>query len=110
MEGQHCFPESAGCDQSPFVRPVAEYGRSGGCSVTGGYVYRGDDIPALDGVYLFADYCSPGIRGLQVDGATVIDSRTWDLPVEEVQSFGQGDDGELYLLLAGGPVLKLVAP
>ncbi|MGE3909185.1 MAG: sorbosone dehydrogenase family protein, partial [Chloroflexota bacterium] len=41
MEGQHCYPASANCDPTPYVMPVAEYGRSSGCSVTGGYVYRG---------------------------------------------------------------------
>ena len=47
---------------------------------------------------LFADNCAPGIRGLQLDGDTVIDTRTWDLPIEQVYSLGQGDDGELYVL------------
>ncbi|HEV8115563.1 MAG TPA: hypothetical protein VGP53_04935, partial [Acidimicrobiales bacterium] len=85
------------------------YGRDAGCSITGGYVYRGDDIPGLTGAYLYADFCSPGVRGLQLDGDTVIDARTWDLPVEQVQSFGQGDGGELFVLLASGPVLRLTA-
>jgi len=72
-------------------------------------VYRGERIPTLQGVYLFSDYCAAGIRGLQLDQGTVIDDRTWDLPVEQVQSFGQDDDGEVYLMLASGPVLKLTA-
>ena len=55
-EGMHCFPESARCDASPYVAPVAEYPRSGGCSVTGGYVYRGQAIPQFQGVYFFADF------------------------------------------------------
>jgi len=105
MEATHPFDN--GENPAGAVLPIFEYGRDDGCSITGGYVYRGDDIPALVGAYLYADYCSPGIRGLQMDGETVIDSRTWDLPVEQIQSFGQDDDGELYLLLASGPVLKL---
>jgi glucose/arabinose dehydrogenase len=108
MEATHSFE---GGDNPPgAVLPIFEYGRDDGCSITGGYLYRGEDIPGLSGVYLFADYCSPGIRGLQMDGGTVIDERTWDLPVEQLQSFGQGDDGEVYLLLASGPVLKLTTP
>ena len=106
MEATHSFD---GDNPPGAVLPIFEYGREAGCSVTGGYVYRGEEIPGLAGVYLYADYCSAGIRGLQMDGDAVIDDRTWDLPVEQVQSFGQGDDGELYVLLASGPVLKITA-
>jgi glucose/arabinose dehydrogenase len=108
MEGMH--PYDGGESPDGAVLPIFEYSHDEGCSITGGYVYRGDDVPGLPGTYLFADYCEPGIRGLQLDGATVIDERTWDLPVDGIQSFGQDDSGELYLLLAGGPVLRLVAP
>lgn len=108
MEGLHPF--GGGENPADGVLPVYEYRHGVDCSVTGGYVYRGGDIPELAGAYLFADYCAAGIRALQVDGQTVIDERTFDLPVEEIYSFGQGDDDELYLLLASGPVLKLVPP
>lgn len=108
MEGTHAF--GGGENPPGGVLPIHEYGHDPGCSVTGGYVYRGDDIPGLAGTYLFADYCGTGVSGLQLDGGTVIDTRTWDLPVSQVQSFGQADDGELFLLLASGPVLKLIAP
>jgi glucose/arabinose dehydrogenase len=108
MEGTR--PYNGGENPPNGVLPIHEYGHDSGCAITGGYVYRGEAIPGLAGTYLFSDYCATGIRGLQVDGATVIDTRTWDLPVEQVQSFGQGDDGELYLLLASGPVLKLTGP
>ena len=90
--------------------PIFEYGRDQGCSVIGGYVYRGEEIPGLQGTYLYSDYCGTGVRGLQVDGGTVIDTRTWDLPIEEAYSFGQDDAGELYVLLAGGRIVKLVTP
>ena len=67
----HCFPASARCDQSPYVQPVAEYGRDGGCSVTGGYVYRGAAYPSLQGLYFFGDYCSGRIWSLDsADGTT----------------------------------------
>ena len=88
--------------------PIFEYGRDDGCSVIGGYVYRGEAIPALQGTYLYTDYCGAGVRGLQVDGDTVIDTRTWDLPLEDGYSFGQDDAGELFVLLGGGRVVKLV--
>ena len=105
MEGAHSFE---GDNPPGAVLPVFEYSHDEGCSVTGGYVYRGDDIEALQGTYLFADYCARGIRGLQLDGATLIDERGWDLDVEQVLSFGQDRDGELFVLLGSGQVRKLV--
>ncbi|MEQ1788036.1 MAG: PQQ-dependent sugar dehydrogenase [Acidimicrobiales bacterium] len=107
MEATHPF--EGGENPLGGVLPIYEYGRNDGCSVIGGYVYRGDEIPGLDGAYLFADFCGRGISGLQLEGDALIDARGWDLPVEELHSFGQGDDGEIYLLLASGPVLKVIA-
>ncbi|MGK2948326.1 MAG: PQQ-dependent sugar dehydrogenase [Acidimicrobiales bacterium] len=106
MEATHPF--DGGENPDGAVLPIFEYGRDDGCSVTGGYVYRGEEIPGLVGTYLYADLCVPGLRGLQLDSGTVIDTRTWDLPVEQAYSFGQDDDGELYVLLGSGPVLKLI--
>ena len=107
MEATHPF--QGGENPEGAVLPVFEYGREAGCSVTGGYVYRGEAIPGLDGVYLYADLCSGGIRGLQLDQGQVVDSRTWDLPVQQLFSFGQDDAGELYLLSGAGQVLLLTA-
>ena len=108
MEGTHAF--DGGENPDGAVLPIFEYGRDQGCSVLGGYVYRGEDIPGLQGTYLFSDFCGTGVRGLQVDGGTVIDSRTWDLPVDQEYSFGEDDAGELFVLLAGGRIVKLVTP
>ena len=57
MEGAHCFAR-AGCATDGLTLPIAEYGHDLGCSVTGGYVYRGEAIADLHGWYLFGDYCS----------------------------------------------------
>jgi glucose/arabinose dehydrogenase len=108
MEGTH--PYDGGENPPGAVLPIFDYGRDDGCSVIGGYVYRGEDVPGLQGAYLYTDYCSTGVRALQVDGDTVIDTRTWDLPGDQMYSFGQGDDHEVYLLLLSGPVLKLTTP
>jgi glucose/arabinose dehydrogenase len=107
MEGTHPF--DGGENPPGGVLPLFEYGRDQGCSVIGGYVYRGEEIPDLQGTYLYADFCSTGLRGLQIDRGTIIDSREWAVNAAEPHSLGQGDDGELYLLLAGGQVLKVVA-
>ena len=62
MEGSRCF-RSPSCNANEFQSPVTEYGRDLGCSITGGYVYRGQRIPALEGAYLYADFCSGSHMG-----------------------------------------------
>ena len=69
MEGNHCYNPSTGCDTSGKNMPIATYGHSQGCSVTGGYVYRGTAYPDLRGVYLFGDFCSGRIWGIDAAGA-----------------------------------------
>ena len=108
MEGRHCFDPPRGCDAAGFVPPVHEYGHDLGCSVTGGYVYRGGRIPGLAGAYLFADYCRGTVWTLvrDPDGrarvATLLESGA------TVSSFGEDEAGELYLCdHRGGAVLAL---
>jgi glucose/arabinose dehydrogenase len=92
-----------------FVPPVVEYGHddTGGCSITGGFVYRGDEIPGLYGWYLYGDYCGGWIRAVPADdpGAEPVELVAEAGPVA---SFGELDDGEL-LVLTGGQVLAVVA-
>ncbi len=105
MEGRHCY--SGQCNQSGFVRPIAEYSHSEGCSVTGGYVYRGARQPALLGVYVFADYCSGTIFSLQVDEGTIT-PKSVAVSGRNVTSFGEGEDGEIYLVATDGTLSRLV--
>jgi glucose/arabinose dehydrogenase len=110
MEGLHCYNPGSGCDQTGLTLPIAEYTHAeGGCSVTGGYVYRGTQYPAMQGVYFFADYCSGKIWSLQRDAAG-----QWQM-IEHLEagflisSFGQDQAGELYVVDHGGAVNRLVA-
>jgi glucose/arabinose dehydrogenase len=98
MEGQHCYPESASCGADGLALPVIEYDHTQGCSVTGGYVYRGKAFPALEGVYLFGDYCSGRIWGLAPGG-----DGTWQVAEliqsgVQISSFGEDEAGEIYVL------------
>ena len=76
LEGTRCFRPSSGCDREGTTPPVAEYGRSLGCSVTGGVVYEGPGAPSLAGSYLFADYCSGRVWALEPGGGSRHRGRT----------------------------------
>jgi len=90
------------------VEPVVEYGHGEGCSVTGGFVYRGHAIPELIGHYVYADYCSGWIRSFRMNGDTVTDARSWEVPhVESITSFGEDARGELYVLSENGPIYRI---
>lgn len=109
MEGTRCFPDAADCDTAGLVIPVADYTHAqGGCSVTGGYVYRGAQFPALDGVYFFGDYCSGFIWALHAteDGAWRRD-RVLQSGLT-ISSFGEDEAGELYVTDLDGGLYRLV--
>ena len=104
-EGLHCFSPSSGCDVSEVTLPVVEvaHGDAGTCSITGGVVYRGAEIPELDGVYLFSDFCGGYVRGFPVtDPSAVTDYTTmFGGTLGQVSSFGLDADGELYVVTPG---------
>jgi hypothetical protein len=100
MEGAHCY-NAGSCDQSGKVLPVAEYDHGQGCSIAGGYVYRGSAIPGLRGYYLYGDYCSGRVWTFRWDGSAAQDKQeiTSDINPDSVgiSSFGQDAKGELYV-------------
>jgi glucose/arabinose dehydrogenase len=98
MEGTHCYPSGAACDRSGLVLPIGEYGRSGGCSVTGGYVYRGRAEPALTGAYFFADFCSGTFWSLHRDAAGRWVQTELLRSGVSISSFGEDEAGELYVV------------
>ena len=109
MEGLHCFNPQEGCDQSGLVLPIAEYRHDeGGCSITGGYVYRGLQYPVLDGAYFFGDYCSGIIWSLQSEGAEWQMTKRLESSVR-ISSFGEDVNGELYVIDHSGAVYQLMA-
>ena len=106
MEGTSCF-HNAGCDGDELEPPVAEYGRNGGCSVTGGYVYRGDRIPSLIGAYVYGDFCTGRIWALRHDGGKVVDQALIADTDLQISSFAEGPDGEVYILSFTGEIARL---
>jgi len=111
MEGLACYSPSSGCSKAGKTLPVATYSHSAGdCSVIGGFVYRGSVATSLIGRYLFADYCSGRIWSISA-GARAPAPRALFLDTAlNLTSFGQGQDGELYVTASDGTVRHIVAP
>lgn len=99
----------AGCEvPSEYTFPVEEYSHNLGCAVTGGYVYRGEQYPRLDGVYFYGDYCSGRIWGLQESGTGWESLELLDTSLF-ISSFGEDEAGNLFLTdLVGGAVYEVV--
>jgi glucose/arabinose dehydrogenase len=105
FEGERCFKQP--CDGAGMTGPVAFYTHNEGCSVSGGVVYRGRALPALVGWYLYADFCSGRVWALSVDGGEPVQLLGSDSG-RSIASFGTDADGEVYLLIHGGAVQKIV--
>jgi glucose/arabinose dehydrogenase len=105
MEGAHC--RVAGCTPpANDVLPVAEYGHGLGCSITGGYVYRGSHQD-LQGLYVYGDYCSGRLWTMNANGTGETVRRDTSL---NITSFGESEAGELYLTHHGGTLYRVIAP
>jgi uncharacterized repeat protein (TIGR03806 family) len=108
-EGTHCFDVDP-CEAGPWIDPVVEYAhQDNNRSVTGGYVYRGDDIPALKGHYIFADYASGRIWQVVSDPET--GEPAIELMLEtgmSISSFAEDNDGELYVVGYAGQLYRVV--
>ncbi len=104
LEGKHCFNPESGCRTTDnLVDPVTEYDHSSGqCSVTGGYVYHGTKIPALQGTYIFGDFCTGTIWGYKKEIAQTL--LTTD---QQISSFGEDQGGELYVVGFGGSIFRM---
>lgn len=98
-----------GPPRAGLTPPISEYGRQEGCSVTGGYVYRGRQLPALVGNYLFGDYCTGFVWALtpQADG-TWVRTLLFDSNAQ-ITSFGEDADGEVYVVDRQGTIYRITA-
>lgn len=110
MEGWHCFSPFNGCDSTGLTGPVWEYGRSGGASITGGYVYRGDDVAELYGSYIYADFVSGKIWALIYDGESPATAELIEDTDEFISTFGVDESDELYFASFGGALYRFVVP
>ncbi|HSH79317.1 MAG TPA: PQQ-dependent sugar dehydrogenase [Herpetosiphonaceae bacterium] len=108
-EGTHCFQPREGCDTAGLTLPVHDYAQELGCTIVAGYRYRGTAVPDLAGAFIYADYCSGRMWAL-----TQGSDGSWtnhDLVEAErgISSFGEDENGELYLVNIGGALYRLGA-
>ncbi|MEO0652084.1 MAG: PQQ-dependent sugar dehydrogenase [Planctomycetota bacterium] len=115
-----CPGGTPGCGDAGYVAPIFENAHAGffggPCSITGGYVYRGNDIPSLQGTYFWTDVCDPTIESFEFDGVAIFNQidRTAELDppgpdtLTSVVSFGEDGFGELYIVEQGGDIWKIV--
>ena len=114
MEGRHCFEPTTGCERPELHLPVLEYGhQEGRCSITGGYVHRGNGQPALNAIYFYGDYCSGEIFGARLEAGKP--PRVVQGPQRllksglRISSFGEDEGGEVYVVDHSGGVYRLAA-
>jgi glucose/arabinose dehydrogenase len=116
-EGNNCTGLSGCvCNGPTLTPPVHVYNHGGGCSVTGGYRYRGSALCGWNGAYFYTDYCTPQIFSFNFNGTTIsnLANRTADLApgpgmvINSITSFGEDANGELYIVDQGGQVYKVV--
>jgi hypothetical protein len=108
MEGTHCFNPGINCNDGSLVLPILEYPHSEGCSITGGYRYRGTSMPEHLGTYFYGDFCSGRIWG----GVENIETGAWvstELLDSElsISTFGEDETGELYVADLGGTLHRI---
>jgi glucose/arabinose dehydrogenase len=109
-EGSRCFPDDqATCSTAGQTLPLLEYDHdTGACAITGGYVYRGAAIPALQGRYFYSDYCSGFVRSFRFTHDQAIERIDWNTPdVGRVISFGEDASRELYVLTASNRIYRV---
>ena len=122
MEGNNCFSTSScpvgtpTCNSPVFTDPVLDYSHAFGCSITGGEVYRGSEIPGLQGVYFYADYCSARIWSFRIVNGAVTEAqeRTTEIKpaginINQITTFGYDDNNEMYIVEQSGEIWKVVA-
>jgi glucose/arabinose dehydrogenase len=114
MEGRSCHNPPSDCDRTGLTEPALEYAHTADpdCSgsVVGGYVYHGSAVPEARGLYFYSDYCAGWVKSFRHSNGGAIDQQDWPTLQlsDNVTSFGEDANGELYILTAGGRVYRIV--
>jgi len=114
MEGFLCFDPPSGCNTAGLTLPILDYTHDdGACSIIGGYVYRGTKNSSISGTYFYGDLCAGFVRSFQLQNGKLGTQNTWPLlspPAgQQITSFGEDAQGELYLVTQPSGLFRLVA-
>ena len=108
-EGTICHPSGTACSPTGITMPLIDYDHRDGCSITGGYVYRGSALPEIAGHYFYSDFCNGWLRSFLVADGAATERIDWGITsVGNIQSFGVDSTNELYVLTSAGGVYRLV--
>ncbi len=107
MEGSTCYPAQNECTKADFHAPITEYGRSEGCTIIGGFVYRGAQIADLKGYYVYSDYCSGKIWAIKYESGHAGYKHLLYETNLSVTSFGQDRQNGLYVLSRNSGIYRL---
>lgn len=111
MEGSQCFDPADNCNDGSLTLPVVEYNHSAGrCSITGGYRYRGTQVPDLIDYYVYADFCTGEIFGAAPNNDSVWTQHVLLDTNLDISTFGQNEAGELFVADINGGIYQLIAP
>jgi glucose/arabinose dehydrogenase len=108
FEGRARFAPGAPTAAGELVPPISVYSHKQGCSITGGYVYRGHGVPAAVGRYYFGDFCSGRVYSLRVERGRATALRQESARIAELSSFGEDGNGELYATSLNGRIYRLL--
>ena len=104
-EGTYTY-NTSGCDYPEYIDPVWEYPHGAECSITGGYVYRGVNVPELEGKYIYGDYCSRKVWSLEYDGVTPPVNNLLLTAPGSITSFGFDENNEIYITSSNGNIYR----
>ncbi len=109
MEGFACYNPQSGCDETGLTKPIIEYGRADGASITGGHVYRGTRIPELAGKYVYADFVTGKIWGLTYTGPENFHNELLLSSGKNIAAFGVDAQGELLICSFDGSIYRFTS-
>ena len=107
MEGSARF-NAPTCTTTGLTMPLLDYDHTVGCAIAAGYVYRGKQVPALNGIYVYGDFCAPAIHGVVQQGGRVVEQRNI-ASLGSLTTFGEDKTGELYAASREGTVYRFTA-
>jgi len=104
-EGNHQY-NTSDCNYPEYIDPIYEYGHNPECSITGGYVYRGQEVPELVGKYIYGDYCSRKVWALDYDGINPPTNQFLLTASGAITSFGVDQNNEIYITSSNGIIYR----